>query len=153
MSVTFIPTGAGSHVMPAFRDARVSDAMRHGVISCPPETPLVDVARMMASQHVHAVVVTRFANGQEAETGDSAWGIVSDRTLLSAGEGAADMQAGAAATTDFARVIPDDRLEDAARQMMRHHGTHAVVVDPQTHRPTGMLSSLDVAGVIAWGRA
>ena len=34
--------------------------------------------------------------------------------------------------------------------MAQHGVTHLVVVDP-SGRPTGMLSTLDLAGVIAWG--
>lgn len=153
MALTFIPTGSGSHVTPSFRDAHVSDAMRHGVISCPPETPLVTVARMMASQHVHAVVVTTFEREGSADFHEAAWGIVSDHAVLAAGEKAEDMTAGGAASTDFARVGPGDTLADASLQMARRNSSHAVVVDPHTRRPVGMLSSLDVAGVIAWGRA
>ena len=152
MPLTFIPTSSGSHVTPAFSDARVSDAMRHGVISCPPETPLVTVARMMASQHVHAVVVTTFEREPGTAGRESAWGIVSDQALLVAGENADDMTAGGAAVTDFPRVGPDDTMAAASRKMARQGSSHAVVVDPATRRPVGMLSSLDVAGVIAWGR-
>lgn len=152
MSVT-IPTTSGSHLMPAYTDARVSDAMRHGVITCPPETPLVTVARMMASQHVHAIVVTSFEAERDADLGEAAWGIVSDRDVLAAGVRAPDMSAGGVAHTDFPRVTSDDTLVEASRRMIEHKSSHAVVVGAASERPIGMLSSLDVAGVIAWGRA
>ena len=42
---------------PPFEDARVHDAMRVGMITCRPETSLRDVARMMSSYGIHAVVV------------------------------------------------------------------------------------------------
>ena len=47
----------GSYLTPSLEHARVADAMRAGVISCPPDTSMEDVARIMASNHVHAVVV------------------------------------------------------------------------------------------------
>ena len=40
-----------------FETGTVGDAMSHGVISCPPETPLRVVARMMATHGVHAIFV------------------------------------------------------------------------------------------------
>jgi hypothetical protein len=30
--------------------------------------------------------------------------------------------------------------------------THLLVGDPESHHPIGVLSSLDVAGIVAWGR-
>jgi CBS domain-containing protein len=49
--------------LPNFADARVADVMHPGVLTCPPETSLPTVGRMMARHRVHAVVVT----GLEAE--------------------------------------------------------------------------------------
>ena len=42
---------------PSLRHARVPDAMRPGVITCPPDSSMRDVARMMVTNHIHAVVV------------------------------------------------------------------------------------------------
>jgi CBS domain-containing protein len=43
-------------------------------------------------------------------------------------------------------------LRDAAREMLKNGVSHAVVVHPVRHRPIGVLSTLDVAGVLAWGQ-
>jgi CBS domain-containing protein len=53
----------GSYLIPSLEHARVSDAMRAGVISCPPDTSMEAVARIMASNHVHAVIVSGLAGG------------------------------------------------------------------------------------------
>jgi hypothetical protein len=37
--------------------------------------------------------------------------------------------------------------------MLAHHVSHLVVIQPGTGRPIGILSTADVAGVIAWGEA
>ena len=37
--------------------------------------------------------------------------------------------------------------------MIEHEVTHLVVVDPQSDKAVGVLSTLDVAGLLAWGRA
>jgi CBS domain-containing protein len=50
-------------------------------------------------------------------------------------------------------VEPDETLARAAQLMTEHEIAHLVVVDPSTKDPVGILSTLDVAGVIAWGRA
>ena len=73
-------TASGSYLIPAFQHARVADAMRPGVISCPPDSSMRDVARIMTSNHIHAVVVRGVAEG-------GAWGVVTDRDLLAAASG------------------------------------------------------------------
>jgi CBS domain-containing protein len=47
---------------------------------------------------------------------------------------------------------PGDRLVELAERMVRDHASHAVVVDPVDDRPIGIVSTLDIAGIIAWGR-
>ena len=51
------PQSPGSRLMPALDRATVADAMRPGILSCEPEMSLSAVARMMASDHVHCLVV------------------------------------------------------------------------------------------------
>ncbi len=48
-------------------------------------------------------------------------------------------------------VEPRMPLREAAQLMLRHGLAHVVVVDPQTQRPVGILSTLDLAGVLGWG--
>ena len=55
----------------------VAEAMTPGVLTCTPDTPLRDVARMMARYRVHAIVVF----GQEQL---DAWGVLSDLDLVAA---------------------------------------------------------------------
>ena len=139
----------GSFLTPAFEHATVSDAMRSGVISCPPQTPLKTVARMMADNHVHSIVVIR----PRSDSGEKPWGIVSDLDLVQAGGGADDRTAGETCATEVVSVGPDETLDRAARLMVEHHTSHLIVVDPRLHDPVGVLSTLDVAGIMAWGRA
>ena len=62
-----MPTGTTSdpihHSFPAppFENATVVDAMRMGVVSCPPDTPIREVARIMATYRIHCVVVAEVA--------------------------------------------------------------------------------------------
>lgn len=123
--------------------------MRVGIITCPPETSLKDVARMMATYHVHCVVVTDMDPEGESER---PWGILSDLDLVRAGgPDAADRRAGATAATELVTVTADDTLAHAAQLMTEHETSHLVVAQSGTGQPVGVLSSLDIAGVLAWG--
>jgi CBS domain-containing protein len=61
--------------------------------------------------------------------------------------------AGSIAATEFLNVDPEAPLTRAVQLMTGHEVTHVVVRDEASGRPAGVLSTLDVAGVIAWGRA
>jgi CBS domain-containing protein len=140
----------GSYRSPAFEHARVSDVMRPEVLTCPPDASLRTVAATMATEHVHCVVI----GGEGDGDGGRAWGLVSALDLVGhAGRDLDDVTAGSAAAREFLTVAPDEALERAAQMMLEHRATHLVVVDPETDRPLGVLSTLDVAGVLAWGRA
>jgi CBS domain-containing protein len=138
-------TFEGSYLTPAFEHARVADAMRAGVISCPPDTSMHVVARMMATNHVHAVVVSGLA-------GRGPWGVVTDRDLLAVAPEASDCLAGSCATPDPVMVKPSESLRVAVGLMREHGVTHLLVGDPESDHPIGVLSSLDVAGIVGWGR-
>jgi CBS domain-containing protein len=136
-----------SFTAPAFEDASVVDAMRIGIISCPPETPLRDVARTMATYRIHCVVVSEMDGGK-------AIGVISDSDLaVAAASGARDRTARELAGTESVTVAADDSLERAAQLMAEHQVSHLVVIQPHSGHPVGVLSALDLAGVLAWGGA
>lgn len=138
----------GSYVTPSIEHATVKDAMRPEVLTCPPDASLRDVARTMATEHVHSVVVSG------GETTDREWGIVSDLDLMRAArEDIDERTASWAAASEFLSVSPDERLERAVQMMVEHDVTHVIVVDPAAGRAVGVLSTLDVAGLLAWGKA
>ncbi len=139
----------GSYQMPAFENAQVSDVMRAGVLTCSPDTPLETVARMMATNHVHCIVVT---TSDQPQVGPP-WGIVSDLDLAQAAAQPEDCTAGDVCATEVVTVEPTESLEQAARLMVEHETAHLVVADRSLRFPVGVVSTLDVAGAIAWGRA
>ena len=57
----------------------------------------------------------------------------------------ADATASRLAATDPLTSSPADTLQHAAQLMAEHQTAHAVVVDPVTGEPVGILSTLDVA--------
>jgi CBS domain-containing protein len=136
---------AGSWLAPSWEHATVADAMAGPVLSCTPATPLVAVARLMATRHVHAVVVS--TSGGDPHD----WRLVGDRELLAAGGQALARTAGDVATQPREAAEPDWPLDRAARLMADHGVSHLVVVGARGE-PVGMLSTLDLAGVIAWSR-
>jgi len=130
---------------PAFEDATVVDAMRLGVVSCPGATPLREAARIMAAYRIHSVVVDDLE-------GERPWGIVSDLDIASAaGEDFAERTVREIARTELVTIAADESLARAAQLMSEHEVAHLLVVQRDTGHPVGVLSTLDVAGVLAWG--
>jgi CBS domain-containing protein len=131
---------------PLLAGVEARDAMHPGVFTCPPCTPLVDVARMMTRYRIHAVVVT-----DDEDDPAGVWGVVSDLDIASAAaaDDVRDRTAGGTARTALVMVYPDDPLLRVAKLMKEHRVTHALVVARETERPLGMLSGIDVARHLA----
>jgi CBS domain-containing protein len=127
---------------------RVAEAMTTGVISCPPDTPLRKVAKIMARERVHAIYV--FDYGDEDDETVQLWGIVSDLDLVAAGRGDIDeLTARDASVTPLVSARSDDSLSRAVQQLTENGVSHLAVIDPYTRRPVGVLSTLDIARVLA----
>jgi CBS domain-containing protein len=135
---------------PAERLAQTSvrAAMQLGLFSCAPDDPIETVARTMAEQSIHCVVVAGIAR-RDHDGERLGWGIVSDLDLMAALAPKADTTtAGEVAGTEIVTVSPRDPLGLAAQVMVEHQTAHVVVVSPDTGRPVGMLSTLDVARAV-----
>jgi CBS domain-containing protein len=121
---------------------RVAEAMTARVLSCPPDTPLREVAAVMAHERVHAIYVF--------DDEDELWGLVSDLDLVAAGRGDIDsLTARDASVTPLITARSDDSLGRAAQLLAENGVSHLAVIDPYTRRPIGVLSTLDVARVLA----
>jgi len=144
MAAVAVPNGS----RPRLNALRVADAMTTGVISCSPETPLRAVARIMTQRRVHAVYV--FDYGLEDDESVELWGLVSDLDLVAAARGEIDnATARQVSITPLVTVFSDDTLDRASRLMAEYGVSHLAVLDPATSRPVGVLSTLDIAGVVA----
>jgi CBS domain-containing protein len=128
--------------------SRVRDAMQLGLFQCAAEDEIAVVARTMAEKAIHCVIVAGIVSRDHAGE-HLAWGIVSDMDLMRAlapgGEGAT---AAEVAGTEIVTVSPRESLQTAVQLMTEHETAHLVVVSPDTGRPVGMLSTLDVARVV-----
>jgi CBS domain-containing protein len=131
-----------------FETLRVGDVMHAGVVSCPPETPLSDVAGLMATYGIHSIFV--FDNRPERDNPEGYLGIVSDLDLVAAAwAGLETRTAGESAVTPIVTVTTDDALGRAAELMVTNSLSHLSVVDRYTRRPVGVLSTIDIARVVA----
>ncbi len=143
MSTTFEP----SHRIRHLQELRVIDVMHPGMISCPPETPLRTVARMMATYRVHAIVVHAHAD----LPGGEHWGVVTDADLVrSAKEVDLDeVTAGQIAASPVLVVSTIDPLERVIQLMVEHEVAHVIAIEGHSGRPLGVVSTLDVARALA----
>jgi CBS domain-containing protein len=145
-----MPTGTTHQPMqhafaaPPFEQASVVDAMRVGIVSCPPDTTLDEVARIMATYRIHCVVVSEME-------GATPVGVVADIDLAAAASRSRETTAGQLARSEPVTVAADDSLERAAQLMAEQEVSHLVVIQPHSGHPVGVLSALDLAGVLAWG--
>jgi CBS domain-containing protein len=122
--------------------------MTAGLISCPPATPLRNVAKLMTDHRVHAIFV--FDYGSEDDETTELWGLVSDLDIAAAAVGDVDRRtAGDSAVTPLVTVASDTPLLAAAQRMAQSGNSHVAVVDASNGRPVGVLSTLDVARAIA----
>jgi len=123
----------------------VERIMHLGFVGCPFETPLVNVARLMAQHRVHAIV--GFGDVTEGDT--QLWGLVSDIDVvaaLAAGGGATT--AGEIAASEVVTIAADDPVRRAVELMNDHQIAHVLVVDPGSDRPLGVVSTLDIAALV-----
>jgi CBS domain-containing protein len=147
---TLTTGGANMSTIPRpVRDLRVIDAMHPGMISCPPETPLRTVARMMATYRVHAIVV--HAHGEEELPGGKHWGVVTDADLVRAVRDADvdEVTAEQMTASPVLTVATADPLDRAIQLMVEHEVSHLIAVERHSGRPIGVVSTLDVARAVA----
>jgi CBS domain-containing protein len=130
----------------------VEEVMHAGIIDCPPQAAVRDVARSMAEHRVHCVVVDGLARGPRGAE-RLVWGLVSDVDLMRAiAAGTLDLPAAELAATEIVTIAADEQLERAAQIMSERDCSHLVVVDPTSSRPVGVVSSLDVARAVSVAR-
>ena len=126
------------------------EAMHRGVLSVPFHTPLTKVAEMMARYRMHCVV----ALDERGEYQTRYWGLIPAAELvrIATTQDLEDRTAGGSMTSQVVTVEPADSVHDAAELMSDHEVDHVIVVDPVSDRPVGVISTLDVAQVLAGER-
>ena len=138
-----------TYVGPAFADARVYDAMHVGVVTCGPDTPMADAARMMTGYGIHCLIVAEIDAGGRSHHR----GVIDALEVAAAASDAQARTVGEIATTEPLTIESNARLEDAARLMAEHRATHVVAVQPGSDSPVGVISASGLMAVLAWGRS
>ncbi len=151
ISATTSQPARGSYLMPSLQHATVSDAMHPGILACQPDASLPEVARIMATHHVHCVAVVGVSH-EDPPCG--VWSVISDLDVVRAGirdrEG---LSARVIAQQPLVTAEPSLPLREAGELMLANGVSHLVVIEPGTERPIGILSTADVAVVLGWGEA
>lgn len=124
---------------------RVGEIMHRGLVACGRGSTTQEIAEIMVSHGVHCVAVLVTGPGEPEKP--RVWGIVSDLDLVGAAE--PDLTAGDLAQAPVISLRPEMTVREASASMHAHGVQHVVVVDPDRHLPLGMLSTLDVARVLA----
>jgi CBS domain-containing protein len=151
MSTVALQPYRASYLTPALERATVVDAMHPGILTCAPDTPLVEVARLMSIHRVHCVAVAGVMHDANGES--LVWRILSDADLAAAAAaGDLSVTAASVATDPPATAWTSDPLREAAKTMAEHKLSHLVVLSTNDGRPVGVLSTLDIAHVLAWGQ-
>ena len=133
----------GSYRIPSVEHARVSDAMNKAIVTCSPDAGLTtEMGRLMAGHHIHSLVIS---------LGDPArWALVTDVDIAQAAIGRPDATANDLAGP--ATGIRGDATLIRAIELMREQRTsHLIVTDTESGEPSGMISALDIAGIVGWG--
>ena len=134
----------GSYRTPSVEHACVADAMNKAVVTCPRDAGIREMGRLMASHHIHSLVISL--------DDPPRWGLVSDVDIAHAAIGRPDATAEDLASP--ATGIPSEAPLIRAIQVMREQRTsHLIVTDTESGQPTGMISALDIAGIVGWGDA
>jgi len=129
-------------------DKSVADLMHDGVVSCPLDTPMPEVARQMTQADISAIVVVDH-EGCLA-------GVIS-RTDLAVLYGYDEMwphlQAGQAMTGKVHTVSATTPATEAARQIHQYKVSRLIVTEPvvnsEKERPIGVLSITDIVRTMA----
>ncbi len=119
----------------------VRDVMHRGVLTCSADTPLLEVAKILAEHKINAVFVVN-------DSGD-ACGVVSQTDLVRAYSQDRDLGSLVAEdvmTPEVVTVIPDIPVKTAAGIMI-DRGIHRLLITmggPLPYRPVGILSMSDI---------
>ncbi len=116
--------------------------MHSGIVECSEDTPLRELAGLMADHRVHAVVLTGGPDGRPI-------GVVSDLDVIGAIARGGELSAREVAATEPLSVSAEQPLDRAVELMAAHELAHLVVRDEASGRPAGVLSTLDIAAVYA----
>jgi CBS domain-containing protein len=126
---------------------RVGDVMSAPIRACAADIDLVTAARLMVDERIHAIAVM----GEATNPGEDPpiIGVLTDLDLVSALDaGHAEGTVGEVAGPPAHSIPSDASVSLAAHQMRELRAHHLIVVAPNSGRPVGVISTLDIAQVV-----
>jgi CBS domain-containing protein len=141
----------------------VGDLMHKGVIACSPETPLIEVVRIINDTSVHAIMVL----GPRSQPSDAATqvgittqvdtttqvgitaqvGIITHMDIIRCyGKNLNQLAAGEIMTGQVYQIEPDQPAQLAAERMLQKGVEHLLVIERQGDErlPVGVISTTDL---------
>ena len=126
----------------------VLTVMQMGVVSCNPGVAILTVARCMVERHIHCVAVAGVGAGGSHE-GHFEFGLVDDMDIVQAANRRALAESAGSIAVDAPLAVTEgDSIEHAARMMVDESARHTVVIG-SNGLPTGMISTRDIAWMLA----
>jgi CBS domain-containing protein len=117
------------------------EVMHNGLIACPATAPLAEVAAALVERRAHTVMVSH----------RDRWAFVSDMDVVAAALRSDPVPiASEMVGLESRTVAADDTLDTVARILVATPTGHAVVMSPEGF-PVGVVSTLDLVGVLAAG--
>jgi len=136
------PTTTTIPQLPRLDQILVEQVMHAGTVGCGPEAPISVIARILAEERIHCVVVNGIEHTREGER--MTWGVINDRDLMRAlDSGNGGLTAGELAMPAQPTVDVYEPLDRAIQLMVSYDVSHVLVVEKGY--PIGILSALDVA--------
>jgi CBS domain-containing protein len=129
----------------------IGQLCRHRVIKVPQSTSLAEVARVMSTEHVGAVIVTDGSHEQAPVAG-----IITDRDIVSTqlkqAKDLASLSAASAMTRNVLTLTRDESIDNAIAHMRARNVRRAPVVSAGAV-PVGLVSVDDLIGQLSFDLA
>jgi predicted transcriptional regulator len=119
----------------------VDRVMHRGLFTCRANATVVAAARVMAAHRVHSVVVV--------DDEGTALAVVTEDDIAAAIYGGMIARPAAEIGAGPVLVRRDDSVLRAAQLMHEHERSHALVVEPFSWKPIGVVSVLDLVDLLA----
>ena len=120
----------------------VRDLMHRGVVTCHLETSIRDIAYMMEENDIRSVVVT--------DDLGKVSGLISILSIFGAWNKDLDRMTAEDILLRYAATIsPDSPIEAAVELMQQKRIEHLIIVNPETQRAVGILTTFDIVQYMA----
>ena len=126
----------------------VLTVVQMGVVSCNPAVSILTIASCMVQRHIHCVAVAG-VGARGSREGHFEFGLVDDMDIVQAANRRALAESAGSIAVDAPLAVTEgDSIKHAARMMVDEGARHAVVIG-SNGLPSGMISTRDIAWMLA----